>query len=164
MKLIIRLDETLIEAKPKRDVPNKANKSIFNANRQADRATKSDVKRGERKAKRENIRENKCGDKDNATIENENKDKREDNNKSRGENKCGNVRQAIIGNRNNDIKRKVRRGRGENNFRLWEIIKIIEKYSQRSSYTYIFSYILNVPNFINNTPNISKYIILMFQI
>lgn len=32
LKLIIRFDEALIEAKPKRDVPNKANKAIFNAN------------------------------------------------------------------------------------------------------------------------------------
>lgn len=32
LKLIIRLDEVLIEAKPKRDERNKANKAIFNAN------------------------------------------------------------------------------------------------------------------------------------
>ena len=32
LKLIIRLDEALIEAKPKRDERNKAIKAIFNAN------------------------------------------------------------------------------------------------------------------------------------
>lgn len=43
MKLIIRLDEALIEAKPNQDERNKANKAIFNANRQADRATNVDA-------------------------------------------------------------------------------------------------------------------------
>ena len=79
MKLIIRLDEAFIEAKPNQDERNKANKAIFNAdrqadratnvdasdkykavagqakaklaNRRADRATKADTRRGERKAK-----------------------------------------------------------------------------------------------------------------
>jgi hypothetical protein len=32
LKLIIKLDEALIEAKPKRDERNEANKAIFNAN------------------------------------------------------------------------------------------------------------------------------------
>lgn len=32
LKLIIRFDETLIEAKPNQDERNKANKAIFNAN------------------------------------------------------------------------------------------------------------------------------------
>lgn len=32
LKLIIRLDKTLIEAKPNQDERNKANKAIFNAN------------------------------------------------------------------------------------------------------------------------------------
>lgn len=107
LKLIIRLDEALIEAKPNQDEHNQAIKAIFNANRQADRATnvdgldkykavtnqakakladrranqatKSDTRRDEKEAKREDIREN----------ENENDNK----------------------------------GRGEYNFRLWEIIK-----------------------------------------
>lgn len=43
MKLIIRLDEALIKAKPNQDERNKANKAIFNADRQADRATNVDA-------------------------------------------------------------------------------------------------------------------------
>lgn len=83
----MRLDEALIEAKPNQDERNKANKAIFNANRQAnratnvdalnkykavtgqakakladrraDRATKADTRRGERKAKQKTKIENK---------------------------------------------------------------------------------------------------------
>ena len=116
LKLIIRLDEALIEAKPNQDERNKANKAIFNANRQADRATnvdalnkykavtgqakakladrrankatKADTRRGQRKAKQktkiENKREAKC--------RNQNENIRGNQNKGRGENKSGNVR------------------------------------------------------------------------
>ncbi len=116
LKLIIRLDEAFIEAKPNQDERNEANKAIFNANRQADRATnvdalnkykavtgqakakladrrankatKADTRRGERKAKQkakiENKREAKC--------RNQNENIRGNQNKGRGENKSGNVR------------------------------------------------------------------------
>ena len=43
LKLIIRLDEALIEVKPNQDERNEANKAIFNADRQADRATNVDA-------------------------------------------------------------------------------------------------------------------------
>lgn len=136
LKLIIRLDEALIEAKPNQDERNEANKAIFNANRQADRATnvdalnkykavtgqakakladrrankatKADTRRGERKAKIENKREAKC--------RNQNENIRGNQNKGRGENKSGNVRgndeQATIRNKNNDIKRKLEKVEG----------------------------------------------------
>lgn len=82
LKLIIRLDEALIEDKPKQDERNKANKAIFNANRRADRATKADTRRGERKAKQKakkgKIRQAKYG--------NKNKSDNKDDNKGRGEN------------------------------------------------------------------------------
>lgn len=105
LKLIIKLDEALIEANPQAkagrdehnqdysankrvngaistDVPNEYKAVIGQAkaklaNRRANRAAKANTRRGEG--------EDKFGDKDKATIENENKDKRGDNNKSRKE-------------------------------------------------------------------------------
>lgn len=82
MRLLLRLDEALIKAKPNQDECNEANKAIFNANRRADRATKADTRRGERKAKQKakkgKIRQAKYG--------NKNKSDNKDDNKGRGEN------------------------------------------------------------------------------
>ena len=109
LKLIIRLDEALIEAKSKRDERNKANKAIFNANRQADRATNVDeldkykAIAGQAKAKLADRRANQ------ATKA----DTRRDEKEAKREAKRGDIR----GNENeNDNK-----GRGKYNFRLWEI-------------------------------------------
>lgn len=74
------------------------------------------------------------------------------------------IRQAKRKDENKNIKGEIRKGRRE-------ISLVIKKgmvgersgkgkYSQTNSHTYI----LNVPNFINNYTIISKYIILMFQI
>lgn len=69
MKLIIRLDEALIEAKPNQDErnkANKANKAMFNANRRANKATNVDALNkykavtGQAKAKLADRRANKA--------------------------------------------------------------------------------------------------------
>ena len=111
MKLIIRLDEALIEAKPNQDERNKANKAIFNADRQADRATNVDeldkykAVANQAKVKLVDRRANQATKAD--TRRDEKEAKREA------------KRRDIRGNENeNDNK-----GRGENNFRLWEITK-----------------------------------------
>lgn len=115
LKLIIRLDEALIEANLQAKAGRDEHNQGYNANRRVNGAISTDVLNehkavtGQAKAKLANRRakraikgkvrkgrgENKFGDKDKATIENENKDKRGDNNKSRK----------------------------EYNFRLWEITK-----------------------------------------
>ena len=106
LKLIIRLDEALIKAKPKRDERNEANKAIFNADRQADRATNVDeldkykAVANQAKAKLADRRDNQATKAD--TRRDEKEAKREA------------KRRDIRGNENeNDNK-----GRGENNFRL----------------------------------------------
>lgn len=109
MKLIIRFDEALIEAKPNQDERNEANKAIFNANRQADRATNVDgldkykAVTGQAKAKLADKRANQATKADTRRDEKEAKReaKREDIRENENE---------------NDNK-----GRGEYNFRLWEI-------------------------------------------
>lgn len=74
------------------------------------------------------------------------------------------IRQVKREDENKNIKGEIRKGRREDKFgdkerngwrKEWK-----GKYSQTNSHTYI----LNVPNFINNYTIISKYIILMFQI
>lgn len=115
MKLIIRLDEAFIEAKPNQDERNKANKAIFNADRQADRATNVDASdkykavAGQAKAKLANRRADRATKADTR----------------RGERKAkkGKIRQAKYGNKNKSDSKDDNKGRGENNFRLWEITK-----------------------------------------
>lgn len=119
LKLIIRLDEAFIEAKPKRDERNKANKAIFNADRQADRATNVDASdkykavAGQAKAKLANRRADRATKAD--TRRGERKAKRKA--------KKGKIRQAKYGNKNKSDNKDDNKGRGENNFRLWEITK-----------------------------------------
>lgn len=78
------------------------------------------------------------------------------------------IMQAKREDENKNIKGEIRKGRRE-------ISLVIKKgmvgersgkgkYSQTNSQTNSQTYILNVPNFINNLTIISKYIILMFQI
>ena len=116
LKLIIRLDEALIKAKPKRDERNKA---IFNADRQADRATNVDASdkykavAGQAKAKLANRRA------DRATKA----DTRRGERKAKQKAKKGKIRQAKYGNKNKSDNKDDNKGRGENNFRLWEITK-----------------------------------------
>lgn len=115
LKLIIRLDEALIKAKPNQDERNKANKAIFNADRQADRATNVDASdkykavAGQAKAKLANRRA------DRATKA----DTRRGERKAKQKAKKGKIRQAKYGNKN----KSDNKGREENNFRLWEITK-----------------------------------------
>lgn len=96
MKLIIRLDEALIKAKPNQDERNKANKAIFNADRQADRATNVDASdkykavAGQAKAKLANRRA------DRATKA----DTRRGERKAKQKAKKGKIRQAKYGNKN----------------------------------------------------------------
>lgn len=111
LKLIIRLDEALIEAKPNQDEHNQAIKAIFNANRQADRATNVDgldkykAVTNQAKAKLADRRANQATKSDTRRDEKEAKReaKREDIRENENE---------------NDNK-----GRGEYKFRLWEISK-----------------------------------------
>lgn len=111
LKLIIRLDEALIEVKPNQDERNEANKAIFNANRQTDRATNVDALdkykavTGQAKAKLANKRANRAAKAD--TRRDEKEAKREV------------KRRDIRGNEN----KNDNNGRGEYNFRLWEITK-----------------------------------------
>ena len=115
LKLIIRLDEALIDTNLQAKAGRDEHNQDYSTNKRANRATSTYAadeykvvigkakakladKRANRAAKgkvRRGRGENKFGDKDKATIENENKDKREDNNN----------------------------GRGKYNFRLWEINK-----------------------------------------
>lgn len=74
------------------------------------------------------------------------------------------IRQAKREDENKNIKGEIRKGRREDKFGDKERNGKGGKYSQTNSITYIFNYISNIPNFINNLTNISKYIILMFQI
>lgn len=96
LKLIIRLDEALIKAKPNQDERNKANKAIFNADRQADRATNVDASdkykavAGQAKAKLANRRA------DRATKA----DTRRGERKAKQKAKKGKIRQAKYGNKN----------------------------------------------------------------
>lgn len=119
LKLIIRLDEALIEDKPKQDERNKANKAIFNANRRANRATNVDASdkykavAGQAKAKLANRRA------DRATKA----DTRRGERKAKQKAKKGKIRQAKYGNKNKSDNKDDNKGRGENNFRLWEITK-----------------------------------------
>lgn len=119
LKLIIRLDEALIKAKPNQDERNKANKAIFNADRQADRATNVDASdkykavAGQAKAKLANRRA------DRATKA----DTRRGERKAKQKAKKGKIRQAKYGNKNKSDNKDDNKGRGENNFRLWEITK-----------------------------------------
>lgn len=98
MKLIIRLDEALIEAKPNQDERNEANKAIFNANRQADRATNVDALNkykavtGQAKAKLADRRANKATKAD--TRRGERKAKQKAKQKAKIENKRENKREA----------------------------------------------------------------------
>lgn len=114
LKLIIRLDEALIEAKPKQDERNKANKAIFNADRQADRATNVDeldkykAVANQAKAKLADRRANQ------ATKA----DTRRDEKEAKREAKKGKIRQAKYGNKNKSDNKDDNKGRGENNFRL----------------------------------------------
>lgn len=119
LKLIIRLDKALIEAKPNQDERNKANKAIFNADKQADRATNVDAfdkykaVAGQAKAKLANRRA------DRATKA----DTRRGERKAKQKAKKGKIRQAKYGNKNKNDNKDDNKGRGENNFRLWEITK-----------------------------------------
>lgn len=144
LKLIIRLDEALIKAKPNQDERNKANKAIFNADRQADRATNVDASdkykavAGQAKAKLANRRA------DRATKA----DTRRGERKAKQKAKKGKIRQAKYGNKNKSDNKDDNKGRGENNFRLWEITKSIRrwngKYSQTTSLILIlFSILIN---------------------
>lgn len=96
LKLIIRLDEALIKAKPKRDERNQAVKAIFNANRQADRATNVDeldkykAVAGQAKAKLADRRANQATKADTRRGERKAKQKA----------KKGKIRQAKYGNKN----------------------------------------------------------------
>ena len=78
------------------------------------------------------------------------------------------IRQVKREDENKNIKGEIRKGRREDKFgdkeRNGKERGGKGKYSQTNSITYIFNYISNIPNFINNLTNISKYIILMFQI
>lgn len=116
MKLIIRLDEAFIEAKPNQDERNKANKAIFNADRQADRATNVDASdkykavAGQAKAKLANRRA------DRATKA----DTRRGERKAKQKAKKGKIRQAKYGNKNksdnkddNKDDKDDNKGRGE---------------------------------------------------
>lgn len=144
LKLIIRLDEALIKAKPNQDERNKANKAIFNADRQADRATNVDASdkykavAGQAKAKLANRRA------DRATKA----DTRRGERKAKQKAKKGKIRQAKYGNKNKSDNKDDNKGRGENNFRLWEITKSYKawngKYSQTTSLILIlFSILIN---------------------
>lgn len=119
LKLIIRLNEAFIEAKPNQDERNEANKAIFNADRQADRATNVDASdkykavAGQAKAKLANRRA------DRATKA----DTRRGERKAKQKAKKGKIRQAKYGNKNKSDNKDDNKGRGENNFRLWEITK-----------------------------------------
>ena len=119
LKLIIRLDEALIKAKPNQDERNEANKAIFNANRRADRATNVDASdkykavAGQAKAKLANRRA------DRATKA----DTRRGERKAKQKAKKGKIRQAKYGNKNKSDNKDDNKGRGENKFRLWEISK-----------------------------------------
>lgn len=132
LKLIIRLDEALIEDKPKQDERNKANKAIFNANRRANRATNVDASdkykavAGQAKAKLANRRA------DRATKA----DTRRGERKAKQKTKKGKIRQAKYGNKNKSDNKDDNKGRGENNFRL----KVIK--SERGKYSHISSLIL----------------------
>lgn len=140
LKLIIRLDEALIKAKPNQDERNKANKAIFNADRQADRATNVDASdkykavAGQAKAKLANRRADRATKAD--TIRGERKAKQKA--------KKGKIRQAKYGNKNKSDNKDDNKGRGENNFRLWEIRGERGKYSQSTSLILIlFSILIN---------------------
>lgn len=133
MKLIIRLDEALIKAKPNQDEHNEANKAIFNANRQADRATNVDALdkykavTGQAKAKLADKRANKAAKAD--TRRDEKEAKREV------------KRRDIRGNEN----KNDNNGRGEYNFRLWKITKSYrelerEVQPQQQPYSYLLFY------------------------
>lgn len=119
MKLIIKFDEALIEAKPNQDERNKANKAIFNTDRQADRATNVDeldkykAVAGQAKAKLADRRANQATKADTRRGERKAKQKA----------KKGKIRQAKYGNKNKSNNKDDNKGRGENNFRLWEITK-----------------------------------------
>lgn len=108
MKLIIRLDEALIKAKPNQDERNKANKAIFNADRQADRATNVDASdkykavAGQAKAKLANRRA------DRATKA----DTRRGERKAKQKAKKGKIRQAKYGNKNKSDNKDDNKGRG----------------------------------------------------
>lgn len=136
LKLIIRLDEALVEAnlqakvgqvKPNQgynanrrvdeatstDAPDKhkavtGQAKVKLADRRANRAVKADTRRGEKKAKRGTERE----DVGQAKRGDKNKGNEDDIKESRGENKSKNVRQATIGNINNDIKGKLEKVEG----------------------------------------------------
>lgn len=117
MKLIIiRFDEALIEAKSNQDERNKANKAIFNADRQADRATNVDeldkykAVANQAKAKLADRRANQATKADTRRGERKAKQKA----------KKGKIRQAKYGNENKSDNKDDNKGRGENNFRLWE--------------------------------------------
>ena len=105
MKLIIRLDEALIEAKPNQDERNEA---IFNADRQADRATNVDTSdkykavAGQAKAKLANRRA------DRATKA----DTRRGERKAKQKAKKGKIRQAKYGNKNKSDNKDDNKGRG----------------------------------------------------
>lgn len=119
LKLIIKFDEALIEAKPNQDERNKANKAIFNTDRQADRATNVDeldkykAVAGQAKAKLADRRANQATKADTRRGERKAKQKA----------KKGKIRQAKYGNKNKSNNKDDNKGRGENNFRLWEITK-----------------------------------------
>lgn len=103
LKLIIRLDEALIEDKPKQDERNKANKAIFNADRQADRATNVDASdkykavAGQAKAKLANRRA------DRATKADTRRGERKAKQKAKQKAKKGKIRQAKYGNKNKSV-------------------------------------------------------------
>lgn len=123
LKLIIKFDEALIEAKPNQDERNKANKAIFNADRQADRATNVDeldkykAVAGQAKAKLADRRANQ------ATKADTRRGERKAKQKAKQKAKKGKIRQAKYGNKNKSNNKDDNKGRGENNFRLWEITK-----------------------------------------
>ena len=74
------------------------------------------------------------------------------------------IRQAKREDENKNIKGEIRKGRREDKFGDKERNGWRKEWSERYSQTNSHTYILNVPNFINNYTIISKYIILMFQI
>ena len=108
LKLIIKFDEALIEAKHNQDERNKANKAIFNADRQADRATNVDeldkykAVANQAKAKLADRRANQATKADTRRGERKAKQKA----------KKGKIRQAKYGNKNKSDNKDDNKGRG----------------------------------------------------
>lgn len=119
MKLIIKLDEALIEANPQAKAGRDEHNQDYSANKRVNGAISTDVPNeykaviGQAKAKLANRRANRAAKANTRRGERKAKQKA----------KKGKIRQAKYGNKNKSDNKDDNKGRGENNFRLWEITK-----------------------------------------